>query len=102
MKSLTLKSFAIASLALALGACASFAGANKEATAVQLEAIHPGLTKDEVRTIAGTPGIYTTNPRTGASEWSYSFTDEWGYEAEYTVDFDASGKVVTALADRTR
>ena len=101
MKSLTLKSFAVASLALALGACASLTGGHKEATAQQLETIHAGLTKDEVRAIAGAPVLYTTNPRTGATEWSYSFTDEWGYESEYTVDFDASGKVVQALADRT-
>ena len=101
MNSLTLKSFAAVSLALALGACASITSGYKDVSAYQLESIHAGLTQDQVRTIAGKPSTYTSNPRTGATEWSYPFTDEWGYESEYTVDFDASGKVVTALADRT-
>ncbi|MBC8022339.1 MAG: outer membrane protein assembly factor BamE [Burkholderiales bacterium] len=101
MNSPLLKSFAAAGLALALGACASITGGQTRATSYELEAIHAGLTQDEVRRIAGTPSNYTSSPRTGQTEWSYSFTDEWGYQSEFTVDFDASGIVAEALADRT-
>ncbi len=101
MKSLTLKSFAAVSVALTLGACASITGGHGNATAEQLELIHAGLTQDEVRSIAGTPAAYTHSPLTGATEWSYTFVDEWGYPSEFSVDFDQSGRVTAAQADRT-
>ena len=102
MKSLTLKSFAAVSVALTLGACAAITGGYRNVTAEQLERIHAGLTQDEVRSIAGTPPTYAHNPLTGATEWSYTFVDEWGYESEFSVDFDANGTVTEAMADRTR
>ena len=101
MKSPTLKSFAAVSVALALGACASITGSYRNATAEQLEQIHAGLTQDEVRSIAGTPAAFTHSPLTGATEWKYTFVDEWGYQAEFSVDFDDSGNVTEAQADRT-
>ena len=101
MKSLSLKPFAAASLALALGACASMDAGYKQVSAYDLKAIHAGLTQDEVRAIAGTPSTYTQRRRTGVTEWSYPFTDERGYQSVFIVDFDASGRVTQALADRT-
>ena len=95
------KSLAAVGVALTLGACA-LPGVQARVTSEDVLAIPAGLTQDEVRAIAGTPPTYTSNPRTGEAEWFYSFTDEWGYDSEFTVDFDASGRVTEALADRTR
>jgi outer membrane protein assembly factor BamE (lipoprotein component of BamABCDE complex) len=89
-------------VASTLGACATFPDlhlASSPPSADRLEQIHAGLTQDEVRDLAGGPASVSHPARSGAL-WTYSFTDDWGYEAEYDVTFDAGGVVTDAGAER--
>jgi outer membrane protein assembly factor BamE (lipoprotein component of BamABCDE complex) len=100
MNSLTLKSFAAVGVALALGACASTGAGHVHATSYELAAIHAGLTKDQVRAIAGEPSTYSSNPRNSESLWTYTYTDEWGYPSEFGVDFDKTTGLVTETSSQ--
>jgi outer membrane protein assembly factor BamE (lipoprotein component of BamABCDE complex) len=101
MNSHITKSVAAMGLALALGACASFPGAGTRVTFDQLSSVHAGLTQDEVRNLAGAPAYTGSNPRTHETQWTYEYTDEWGYRSEFGVDFDqASGLVVETSNQR--
>jgi hypothetical protein len=83
-----------AGVAAALGACASLPDSNT-VRAGHFAQVHAGLTQDEVRSIAGKPLRVGTNARTNETLWTYDYTDVWGHEAEFGVDFDnATGTVV--------
>lgn len=101
MNSHITKSVAAAGIALALGACASLPDVDARATAEQLSNIHAGLTQDEVRALVGNPPNVTRSARTEETLWIYPFTDDWGYQSEFDVGFDASGKVAETFAERT-
>jgi outer membrane protein assembly factor BamE (lipoprotein component of BamABCDE complex) len=101
MNSHITKSVAAMGLALALGACA-MPGVRADVSADQLARIRTGLTQDEVRALVGNPPNFTDNARTGATEWTYSFNDEWGYPSEFDVEFDAHGKVTETFSERTK
>ena len=95
-----IKSAAAASVALALGACASLPG-TRALTPGQLAHIHAGLTQDEVRALIGDPPNVTHNVRAAETLWIYPYTDEWGYASEFDVEFDARGIVSETLEERT-
>lgn len=81
-------------VATALGACASLSEPHVS-RADRYAQIHAGLTQDEVRSIAGKPLRVGTNPRLNETNWTYEYTDIWGYRDEFGVDFDnATGTVV--------
>jgi hypothetical protein len=99
MNSTIAKTFLAAGLALTLGACASL-GESGPALADRLSTIHAGLTRDEVRSLAGTPATVTTNARENNAElWIYPYTDTWGYEAEKIVEFKG-GVVASTFSER--
>jgi hypothetical protein len=77
-----------------LGACASLSNVH-EATAGEgtLAKIQYGLTKDEVRGLAGAPKVVRNEPRLEETLWIYYYTDEWNYASEFDVSFDTAGAV---------
>lgn len=85
-------------VAATLGACAS-ASSTPERD-LELAQIHPGLTQNEVRSLVGNPGNVTGRSPSGETLWVYSFTDTWGYESEFDVEFDASGIVESTSTER--
>lgn len=85
-------------IAVTLGACASIPA--EHLSYAQLSQIHPGLAQDEVRAIAGNPPNVTGRSRAGETVWSYPFTDAWGYQSEFDVEFDAAGRVTETSAER--
>jgi hypothetical protein len=99
MKSQISKTVAAVGLALALGASLSPALAASFG-AERFSAIHAGLTQDEVRNLVGTPGSVMDNTREGATIWIYEFTDTWGYRSEFDVEFNGTGVVTEAFAER--
>jgi hypothetical protein len=86
-----------------LGACASLQGLEAgpyQSGGDRFAQIHPGLTQDEVRSLAGGPGTVTGASRSGEMTWIYSFTDTWGYRFEFDVVFNASGVVTDTYSER--
>jgi SmpA / OmlA family len=83
--------------ALMLSAASLTAGAGAVDRFAQ---IHPGLTQDEVRSLAGGPNTVTGASRSGETLWIYSFTDTWGYRSEFDVTFDKSGHVAGTSSER--
>jgi hypothetical protein len=90
-----------AGVALALGACASFASTAPEYD--RLAQIHPGLTQEEVRDLAGSPANVTGDSRSdGGALWIYSYSDEYGYPSEFDVTFGDGGVVTGTYSERNR
>jgi outer membrane protein assembly factor BamE (lipoprotein component of BamABCDE complex) len=83
-----------ATLALALGACASSPAVTYLGDA-RFDAVHPGQTQDEVRRLEGAPASVKPVDGTPESEWLYPYVDSWGMRSMYGVIFDASGHVET-------
>jgi outer membrane protein assembly factor BamE (lipoprotein component of BamABCDE complex) len=100
MNSRVSKLFLALGAALALGACASAPDLQSQSESTRLAQIHPGLTKDDVRSLAGGPGLVTGPSRSGETMWIYSFTDTWGYPSEFDVTFDNGGVVESTYSER--
>jgi outer membrane protein assembly factor BamE (lipoprotein component of BamABCDE complex) len=84
-----------------LGACASLSNVHEAQLGEgRLAQIHYGLTQDQVRAIAGNPGIVRAEPRLEETLWIYSFTDEWNYASEFDVSFDRNGVVADISTER--
>jgi outer membrane protein assembly factor BamE (lipoprotein component of BamABCDE complex) len=94
MKSAVVKILLGAGVAAALGACASIPDSNAQ-RADRFAQVRAGLTQDEVREIAGKPLRIETNRRTNETLWTYDYTDVWGQQAEFGVDFDNATGTVT-------
>jgi SmpA / OmlA family len=96
----------VLSIALSLGAIASTTAANAALTITppgpgRLAAIHEGLTQEEVSRIAGSPfRVLAHATRDGDTQWSYSFTDDFGYTSEFDVNFGTDGKVENVSKER--
>jgi outer membrane protein assembly factor BamE (lipoprotein component of BamABCDE complex) len=69
-----------------------------EAESARLARVHAGLTKEEVRRIAGSPDITTRASGAGAELWVYRTRDEWNDRAEYDLTFGPAG-IVTDVAN---
>jgi outer membrane protein assembly factor BamE (lipoprotein component of BamABCDE complex) len=83
-------------ITLTLGACASLENMKVEpppSYGDQYLQVHPGLTQDEVRGIAGTPTRVAGVSDTGGPEWTYRFEDPSGFHSEFDVTFGADGRV---------
>jgi outer membrane protein assembly factor BamE (lipoprotein component of BamABCDE complex) len=86
---------------VALGACASLSDVHEAKLGEgRLAQVHYGLTQDQVRDIAGKPGVVRYEPRLEETLWIYSFTDEWNYASEFDVSFDKSGVVADISTER--
>jgi SmpA/OmlA family protein len=62
--------------------------------------IEAGMTRDDVRRIAGPPLKTMAYPLLGTDSWEYQGYDTWGYFMEYSVTFASDGRVVSKLARR--
>jgi hypothetical protein len=87
-----------AGVALALGACASFAPTERGYDRVAQ--IIPGLSQAEVRSVAGEPDN-VTGASNGAALWIYDFTNEWGQRSEFDVTFNPGGVVASTYSETT-
>jgi hypothetical protein len=81
-----------ATLALALGACASSPSVTYGGDA-RFAAVHAGQSQDEVRSLEGAPASVNPVNDTRETEWLYPYVDAWGMRSVYEVTFDASGHV---------
>jgi hypothetical protein len=62
--------------------------------------IQPGLTRDDILRMIGPPGETMAFPRLGQVAWDYRYQDTWGYQAIFSVMFDANGIVVGKFTRR--
>ena len=62
--------------------------------------VTPGLGKEEVQRIVGPPGNVEAFPRRAELVWDYRFVDAWGYPSQFSVIFDAQGRVRSTLTWR--
>jgi hypothetical protein len=84
-------------VALTLAACASYPALSQMGEG-RFAGIHPGLTQDEVRGLAGAPA--SVSVASGEPHWIYNFVDSWGMRDVYDVAFDASGHVARTSSMR--
>jgi hypothetical protein len=63
-------------------------------------AIQPGMTQEEVLRLIGPPRETMSFARSGTVAWDYKYRDTWGYDAIFSVTFDASGRVVSKISQR--
>lgn len=62
--------------------------------------IQVGMTRDEVLRMIGPPGDTMAFARSNQVAWDYRYMDTWGYLAEFSVTFDAAGRVVSKFKRR--
>ena len=65
-----------------------------------VEQIRPGLTKAAVTALIGPPPQVTHFSLSDTTAWDYDYRDPWGYDATFSVVFDASGIVVSRISIR--
>jgi hypothetical protein len=99
MNSQVSKLFLALGVALALNASASPADTSRMGDS-RFAGVHPGLTQDEVRALAGDPGSVTAVSGSGVSHWIYTYVDSWGMRSAYDVTFDTSGHVARTSSMR--
>ena len=83
--------------ALLLTACASPGAARNDAV---FERIHAGMTKEEVRQVAGPPDEVMPFPLSHTDSWGYYFWDSFGYYVLYSATFAADGHVISTFSRR--
>lgn len=103
MYSQTSKLFLALGVALTLSACDVLTlpdvhGQTPQSARDRVMQIHPGLTQDDVRNVAGDPRNVMASP--GETVWVYSFADDSGYRSEFDVTFGANGLVTDAYSQR--
>ena len=59
-----------------------------------------GMTRDEVMAITGPPDNTMPFPASRTDSWGFYGWDTWGYYCEYSVTFDAQGRVVSKFSRR--
>jgi len=59
-----------------------------------------GATSDQVFQLIGPPAAKARFPLSGNTTWDYHYRDSWGYDAEFSVTFDATGVVVGKFSAR--
>jgi outer membrane protein assembly factor BamE (lipoprotein component of BamABCDE complex) len=98
------KAIAVAALAGAalLAGCAgnSVLGGGATRSAEQFAQIQRGMTSDEVRRLAGPPDDTMPFPLSHTQSWGYRYQDPWGYLAEFSVTYDADGRVLSTFSRR--
>jgi outer membrane protein assembly factor BamE (lipoprotein component of BamABCDE complex) len=89
----------------AMTALSAHAGSAEQARSPKwekLEHLQAGLEKDDVRRIAGRPDVVTGSDAKGGQLWIYDARNEFGELAEYDVEFDAAGRVVSITSFDSR
>lgn len=59
-----------------------------------------GQTREEVLALLGPPVHTMRFPRLDHTAWDYRYRDTWGYQAVFSVTFDARGIVVSRISQR--
>jgi outer membrane protein assembly factor BamE (lipoprotein component of BamABCDE complex) len=62
--------------------------------------ISPGMTQADVQQLIGAPDDTMRFPLSRTVAWDYLYQDTWGYTAEFSVTFDASGRAVSKFSKR--
>src|SRR5437763_2927012 len=76
--------------ALLLASCATTAPRRDDA----FDRIAIGMTREDVRQIAGTPDNVMPFPLSGNTSWGWLYWDRFGYYVEFSVTFAPDGRVV--------
>ena len=84
-----------------LAGCAAgpYAGGPPRSDAV-FGRISAGMTQAQIEQLIGPPDDTMRFPLSHTIAWDYLYQDTWGYTAEFSVTFDASGRVVSKLSKR--
>ena len=67
---------------------------------VRFQQIQPGMTKDQLLRLIGTPYQTGHFPNLAQTAWDYRFKDSWGYDAILSVMLDDNGIVVGRSTQR--
>ena len=89
------KTAVVLAAALLAGACAV---APPRADA--FSRLQQGMTRDEVRRLAGPPDETMRFPLSRSESWDYRYYDPWGYLALLSVTFAEDGRVASVLSQR--
>ncbi len=65
-----------------------------------LHRIETGATREQVLRRIGPPGTTMDFPRLHEIAWGYRYVDSWGYLCEFSVTFDAQGRVASTFSRR--
>ena len=63
-------------------------------------AIRAGMTEQEILRTIGPPGKTMRFPGSSTHAWDYRYVDTWGYDAIFSVTFDANNIVLSKLTTR--
>ncbi len=75
---------------LLLSACATAARRDDV-----FDRIAPGMTREEVRAMAGNPDNMMPFPLSGNLSWGWLYWDRFGYYVEFSVTFAPDGRVLS-------
>lgn len=87
-------------LAAALAGCTLLPPAGPNRTDTLFARIHPGMTKEDVRALAGPPDEVMPFPLSRTDSWGYYYWDGFGYYSLYSATFAADGHVVSTFTRR--
>ena len=62
--------------------------------------VQPGMTKDDVRGIAGVPDEEMPFPLSHTTSWGYYYFETFGYYAVFSATFGPDGRVVSTFVRR--
>jgi hypothetical protein len=80
---------------IALGPDGRLQSITQVLTDANFQRIRPGMTKDEVVRIIGSPGPKATFPLKKEEVWSWRYSPQPGNRFDFNVHFDLGGKVVS-------
>ena len=83
--------------AVLLAACASVGPARNDAVFAQ---VRVGMTKEEVRQVAGPPDEVMPFALSHTDSWGYHYWDGFGYYVLWSATFAPDGRVVSTFARR--
>jgi len=85
-----------------LAGCAAgpYAGGGPPRSDAVFSGISPGMTQAQVEQLIGPPDDTMRFPLSHTVAWDYLYQDTWGYTAEFSVTFDASGRAVSKFSKR--
>jgi outer membrane protein assembly factor BamE (lipoprotein component of BamABCDE complex) len=61
----------------------------------QFKNVIAGLTQDQVRSVIGKPSTVVANASPSVTQWVYRYTDIFGFDTEFDVNFDEQGLVTS-------
>jgi outer membrane protein assembly factor BamE (lipoprotein component of BamABCDE complex) len=89
---------ALAATALIAAGCATVGGPARNDEI--FSRIHTGMTRDDVRRIAGPPDEEMPFPMSHTTSWGYYYFETFGYYAVFSATFGPDGRVVSTFVRR--